>query len=716
MRWRLEDARFVNYRAFISYNGSDSDIADWLLRRLETYRVPRRLVGTRGAHGVIGPRLGTFFRDREELPAADDLGTVIRRALAASEALIVICSPAAAHSHWVNAEIEAFQQLGRHERIYAFVVSGVPGTEPSPENCFPPALITRDPAGNIQEPMAADARREAEGRNRAFTKLVAGLLGVGYDLLARREAQRRIRAITAIAVFSMIGMILAIGLAAAAYVARNDAARRLALAEDILGFIVGDLRAKLTKVGRLELMRSVDDKATSYYAALNARDVTDRALEEQARLLIGIGEARTEEGQQDAALSAFQEAHSRSKALYEREPGNGQRLFDLAQAQYWIGWVAFKQARYDDAGVWLRKYRDSGSRLAGMDPNNFAWQKEVAYGEQNLAILDEKLGRHEEAEMGIEQQLALYRKWLTDRPGDTGLRYEATNAASWLATLSLGQGKLANAQTYAAEAVADLKQNIAAEPTNKEWVFDIVDAYHLVADAQFQMGQRAAARENVDQAYAAAAALTSQDPKNNEWRVSLGTSLWRQALLSNTRAEALERARLAVQNLEEARREEPQNETVIRYLARAWNTAASLLMAGGDTAAADHYLRDSLSALETLWERTKNEDLRLLLAQAWLAKGDAAEREGDRASARSSWNQARDLLQDPAGLNEPLPFSRLYTLVLAADRLGDAASVAPYRKRLDAAGFVPPKSISPDSKRDNLGKSMEAAREALPVQ
>ena len=595
----------MNYRAFISYTRADTDVAIWLLRRLETYRVPRRLVGTRGAYGVIGARLGTFFRDRDELAAAEDLGTVIRGALAESEALIVICSPAAAHSRWVNAEIEAFQKLGRHERIYAFVVSGVPGTEPSPENCFPPALITCDPAGNVQEPMAADARREAEGRNRAFTKLVAGLLGVGYDLLARREAQRRIRATTAIAVFSMIGMILAIGLAAAAYVARNDAARRQALAEDMLSFIVGDLRTKLTKVGRLELMRAVDDKATAYYAALNPRDVTDRALEEQARLLIGIGETRTEEGQQDAALSAFQEAYSRSKALYEREPGNGQRLFDLAQAQYWIGWVAFKQARYDDARVWLRKYRDSGIRLAAMDPNNFAWQKEMAYGEQNLAILDEKLGRHEDAARGIEQQLALYRKWLTDRPGDTGLRYEATNAASWLATLSLGQGKLANAQAYASEAVSDLKQNIAAEPTNMEWVFDIVDAYHLVADAKLQIGQRAAAREIVDQAYAAAVALTSHDPKNNEWRVSLGTSLWRQALSSNTQAEAVARARLAVQSLEEARREEPQNETVIRYLARAWNTAASLAVAGGDTAAADHYVQDSITALGTLWRAPK---------------------------------------------------------------------------------------------------------------
>ena len=706
----------MNYCAFISYTRPDSDVAEWLLRRLETYRVPRRLVGARGAYGVIGPRLGTFFRDRDELAAADDLGVVLRSALADSEALIVICSPAAACSRWVNAEILAFQQLGRRARIYAFVVSGIPGTQPSSENCFPPALIARDAMGNTQEPMAADARRRGDGRERAFTKLVAGLLGIGYDLLARREAQRRIRAITTIAAFSVIGMILAIGLAAAAYVARNDAARRQAQAEDILGFMVGDLRGKLTKVGRLDLMRAVDDKATAYYATLNPRDVTDRALEEQARLLTGIGEARTEEGQQDAALSAFHEAHARSNALYERDPGNGQRLFDLAQAQYWIGWVAFKQARYDDAGLWLRKYRDSGIKLAAMDPRNFAWQKEVAYGEQNLAILDEKLGRYDDAERGIGRQLALYKKWLTDRPNDTTLRYEETNAASWLATLSLSQGKLAQAQAYATAVVDDLKLNIAAEPTNKDWVYDSVDAYHLVADAQFQMGRWAAARANVDRSVAAATALTLHDPKNNEWRVALGTSLWRQALLANTRAEALQQARLAVQDLEEARRMEPKNESVIRYLARAWNTAANAAAAGGDTTAAERYLANTLAALEPLWERAKNEDLRLLLAQTWLAKGDAEQREGNRGSALSCWNRARYLLQDPAALNQPLPFARLHTLVQVADRLGDPASVAGHRKRLDDAGFTAPVLLAPDPLRDNVSSGMEAARGALPVQ
>jgi hypothetical protein len=95
----------TRFSAFLSYSHADAEWARWLLRRLETYRVPSRLVGTQGAHGPIGPRLGTFFRDRDELPSSGDLGGTIRAALDESSALIVVCSPAAAGSRWVNAEI-----------------------------------------------------------------------------------------------------------------------------------------------------------------------------------------------------------------------------------------------------------------------------------------------------------------------------------------------------------------------------------------------------------------------------------------------------------------------------------------------------------------------------------------------------------------------------------------------------------------------------------
>lgn len=93
------------YRAFISYSHQDKAWADWLHKALEIYAVPKRLVGQTTAAGVIPKRLTPIFRDRDELASAHDLDRKVNEALAQSANLIVICSPRAADSHWVNEEV-----------------------------------------------------------------------------------------------------------------------------------------------------------------------------------------------------------------------------------------------------------------------------------------------------------------------------------------------------------------------------------------------------------------------------------------------------------------------------------------------------------------------------------------------------------------------------------------------------------------------------------
>ena len=90
------------YRAFISYSHSDENWARWLHRSLETYRVPKHLVGTVTAFGPVPERLAPVFRDRDELATATNLGATLTKALEQSAFQVVICSPAAATSRWVN--------------------------------------------------------------------------------------------------------------------------------------------------------------------------------------------------------------------------------------------------------------------------------------------------------------------------------------------------------------------------------------------------------------------------------------------------------------------------------------------------------------------------------------------------------------------------------------------------------------------------------------
>ena len=170
------------YHAFISYSHRDEAAARWLHRKLETYRFPSRLVGRNTPFGPLPRTLAPIFRDREELSAGPSLPEKVQQALAASHALLVICSPHAAASAWVNREIEEFRALHPERPILLALVDG------SPDTAFPPAI--RAGAGATFEPLAADLRPEGDGRRLGVLKLLAGLVDVPLGDLVQRDAQR----------------------------------------------------------------------------------------------------------------------------------------------------------------------------------------------------------------------------------------------------------------------------------------------------------------------------------------------------------------------------------------------------------------------------------------------------------------------------------------------------------------------------------------------
>ena len=117
----------VHYWAFISYSHKDAAFGRRLHRRLEHYSLPRRLKGRLTVQGALPKRLTPIFRDRDELPAANDLSVEVRAALQASRCLVVVCSPAAASSMWVSREVELFRSLHPDRPILAALVEGDPG-------------------------------------------------------------------------------------------------------------------------------------------------------------------------------------------------------------------------------------------------------------------------------------------------------------------------------------------------------------------------------------------------------------------------------------------------------------------------------------------------------------------------------------------------------------------------------------------------------------
>ena len=135
------------YWAFMSYSHRDEHWGTWLHSSLERYRIPRRLVGRVTARGAVPRRIFPCFRDQEELQASPNLSDEIQSALEKSLFLVVVCSPRAAQSRWVNEEIRFFKALGRDQQILCLIVDGEPNARETgheaAEEAFPEAVRFR---------------------------------------------------------------------------------------------------------------------------------------------------------------------------------------------------------------------------------------------------------------------------------------------------------------------------------------------------------------------------------------------------------------------------------------------------------------------------------------------------------------------------------------------------------------------------------------------
>ena len=308
------------YAAFISYSHVDRDAARWLHRAIEGYRLPTHI---RGRPEGRNQRLSPVFLDREELPSSTDLAASVRLALEDSDALIVLCSPTAARSRWVNEEVRLFKDFGRGSRIICVVVAGEPRATdrrlPPDRECLPPALrfevengvVTDRPA---PEPLAADLRPDKDGRRDSRLKVIAALLGTGLDELRQRDQARRQRRLAVIGAIATVGCVVFAALAIAALLARNEAESQRKLA------VQKSLTAERTAEFMTSLFR-VSDPSEARGNAVTAREILDRGARQineslrdepqvRAELSTTLGEVYTGLGLYSSAFGLLSQARS----------------------------------------------------------------------------------------------------------------------------------------------------------------------------------------------------------------------------------------------------------------------------------------------------------------------------------------------------------------------------------------------------------------------
>lgn len=174
--------------AFISYNHKDVKHAQWLQKKLESYKLPAEIHNEFEDTKYLRP----VFRDQTDLNTGV-LANTLRDQLEASKFLIVLCSPNSAKSEWVSKEVESFIKWGRLEYIIPLIVDGQPNCYNPDLECFPAYL--REYTKEHPEHELLGVSFAEVGKEKAFIRVVSRMLDVSFDTLWKRHERERRRRI-----------------------------------------------------------------------------------------------------------------------------------------------------------------------------------------------------------------------------------------------------------------------------------------------------------------------------------------------------------------------------------------------------------------------------------------------------------------------------------------------------------------------------------------
>lgn len=684
------------YMAFLSYSHDDEKDAAWLHENLEEFRVPKRLIGQLTDMGPVPKRLSPIFRDRHELAAAADLGEEIEEAIAGSRFLIVLCSMSAAQSHWINEEIKCFKRLHREDRVLAVILDGEPFASDIPgrehEECFPPALRFHcDRKGKLTaqraEPLAADLRESGDGRHMGLLKTAAGMLGVGLDDLAQREAHRRHRRMTIITAASLAGMLATSGLAYTAIQARDEARDQRREADKLVGFMLGDLREKLEPIGRLDVLDSVGARALAYYESQNKSDLSDGALAQRSRALTLMGEMAFTRGDLDGALRRYQEAMASTAEAVRRSPNNPQSVFDHAQNVFWVAFVDFRRGNSDKAAGGFREYRRLADRMIALAPGNADYRMERIYADTNLGTVLASQRRFREAADVYQQSLDRSEALAAKYPANLEYQRHLAEALAWLAEARENVGQFDEAIAHRQREISLLSDLWASNKGDTNLRKKELAARRSLARLHASQGQLDLALEDSRRASALLEWLTKVEPANTDWIQSGAGSNFERAsleLAANRPGEAqvwADSACRAAQTL--AARDRTVTLWRIGLNLDCLQTRARIAIRTGSSADAIRYSQQALALARTEPNPTSRG---FEMAYAQMLLGDALANDRRREAARAAYERA--LQSWPRNVEEkPEELARQAVLLR---RLGRQAEAAPLAKTLSAMGYRHP--------------------------
>jgi tetratricopeptide (TPR) repeat protein len=406
--------------------------------------------------------------------------------------------------------------------------------------------MARDPAARYPSAreLAADLHRFQTGQLVSARRYSAGTL-------ARRFVRRHRAAVVAGAL--VIGA-LAIGSAVSVRRIQDErdvADTRLVAAEDIMQFMVSDLRDRLEPLGKLDMLEGIGDRVDRYYRTIDAADHpegeagrNELARRIEARRL--VGDVKWAKGDSDGALVAYQErvalAHRLGRedlvaaaecsigyiladrgdaagalAAYTRALGAATASGDLpslANAQMRLGDAARGKNDLERAQTAYELALVSARSAVAAEPSDVV--RRLRVGE-----LQNKLGDVLQARGDVVGALAQFRGGrdellvvATQHPERTQALRSLSVADSWIGDLLHRQGDPRGALAAFRQSQALAKTLAGREPLNQEWQRDVAIDHQTIADVLQEIGDRTAAAAELREALAIHERHAAIDPSS----------------------------------------------------------------------------------------------------------------------------------------------------------------------------------------------------------
>jgi tetratricopeptide (TPR) repeat protein len=518
------------YDAFISYShAKDKPIAAALqsaVQRLGKAWYQRRAL--------------RVFRDDTSLTATPHLWPSIEQALARSRFLILLASPQAAASPWVDKELAWWLAHNTAETVLIALTAGDLEWQPATGDPVWSAATPLPPALNghlADEPRWIDLRPyrdNARPTDRRFGELAAdfaaAIRGVPKEDLLSQEVRQQRRALR-LAWSAVVTLVVLSGLAGwqwhVAEVQRARAEQTLAAATEAANTLIFDMaqRFRLTAGVPVAVIKSILTRARRLQASLlQTGQVSTGLRESEAQALTAMSTTLLQQGDIRGALAPAERARQIVEGLLAADGASAVREDALAVIDNQIGDTLLAENRVAAAGNAYRKSLAIIDGLVARDPKNRFWQAGLATSYGRMGRLQARDGRLREAFTDLGKSVAIDESLAAagwHKAGNEGL---AAFADEQIGDVQMAAGKPPAALAAYRASLTIFETLAASDPNDSGWQHGRAVCEISVGDAHAAEGKTSDALTAYRKALTVAAALAAANPGEPLWHKDLATA------------------------------------------------------------------------------------------------------------------------------------------------------------------------------------------------